>query len=394
MVRLNVDSAGVERTDATVIATIPAGAGVQGGSCTVRGADGSVLPAQLGRDEQGQRVVQFVVPKLAADKPVTYELNFGDGPASAAVFAFADGDGYRDLTFAGKGVLRYMDKYDPADHLNTFKPYHHVFDFHHPGAFITKGPGGLYTHHRGLFFGFNKTQYGDFWHCPPVKPEEQAKDPSLKPVSQRHDHFVADREFAGPVAARQVSVVNWVGKDGTTPVARDTREVTAWRVSPSKLVLDYVITVEALKDDGLKLAGDPQHAGFHFRAAQEVAGESTGAKGGNAAYVRPKGATLTKNDEWVNTPWVACSFDIQDNRYTVVHLDHPSNPKPTTYSTRGYGRFGAFFVTDVAKDKPLTLTYRVIVLDAKAQPEVNEDTGTALYKDFTTPIKVSAVNAN
>ena len=44
---------------------------------------------------------------------------------------------------------------------------------------ITKGPGGRYTHHRGIYFGFNKTAYGDFWHCPDV--------------SQRHESFDTKR---------------------------------------------------------------------------------------------------------------------------------------------------------------------------------------------------------
>jgi hypothetical protein len=29
-------------------------------------------------------------------------------------------------------------------------------------------------------------------------------------------------------------------------------------------------------------------------------------------------------------------------RYSITHMDGPENPDPTTYSTRPYGRFGAF----------------------------------------------------
>lgn len=34
----------------------------------------------------------------------------------------------------------------------TNKPFHHVFD-HLTGNMITKGSGGLYSHHKGIFFG-------------------------------------------------------------------------------------------------------------------------------------------------------------------------------------------------------------------------------------------------
>src|SRR5207248_327107 len=145
-----------------------------------------------------------------------------------------------------------------------------------------KGPGGKYTHHRGIFFGFNKTQFGDFWHCPDV--------------SQRHDKFLADREFTGPVAARAASIVNWVSKDEQTH-ARDTREVTAWHVADDVLVLDYDITVESLANEPLQLHGDAHHSGFHFRAAQEVAdAKSPEGKENGTTYTRPEGAIDKKND--------------------------------------------------------------------------------------------------
>ena len=46
--------------------------------------------------------------------------------------------------------------------------FHHVYD--PSGKFlVTKGVGGLFTHHRGLFYGFMKATYGkntvDIWHC-------------------------------------------------------------------------------------------------------------------------------------------------------------------------------------------------------------------------------------
>src|SRR5689334_3640942 len=72
--------------------------------------------------------------------------------ATASPFRFVDGDGYRELHYQGRPIYRYMIKYDPKDRENTYKPFHHVYGFHDEG-FITKGPGGMETHHRGIFFG-------------------------------------------------------------------------------------------------------------------------------------------------------------------------------------------------------------------------------------------------
>jgi hypothetical protein len=318
----------------------------------------------------GHYQVLWVEPNLPAGRSRLYELAVEQGQSRRG-FEFAQREGARDITYAGKGVLRYMNRFDPNDFDNTFKPFHQVFDLGGGTEFITKGAGGSFTHHRGLFFGFNRTQYGDFWHC---------KDG----VSQRFDRFIEDQQFAGPIAAREASVVNWADKSGQ-PVARDTRAVTAWQVADSLRIFDWVITLEALKDDGLKLDGDPQHAGFHFRAAQEVAEGASGTSGGSATYVRPASARFTRNDEWLETPWVACSFVVKGNPYTVLHMDHPDNPRPVTYSTRAYGRFGAFFKGAVEKGKPMVLKYRIAVVAGQAPDQA---TLTRMYSDYTSPATV------
>ena len=93
--------------------------------------------------------------------------------AAAAGFAWEDGENETTLTYDGRPALRYMheplDESSPEAREATIKPFHHVFS---PDGetLLTKGPGGLYTHHRGLFFGFNKVTHGDdpecdVWHC-------------------------------------------------------------------------------------------------------------------------------------------------------------------------------------------------------------------------------------
>ena len=63
-----------------------------------------------------------------------------------------------------------LDTSTPESREATYKPYHFMYS-PDGSILLTKGPGGLYTHHRGLFYGFSKITYGngktcDTWHCP------------------------------------------------------------------------------------------------------------------------------------------------------------------------------------------------------------------------------------
>ena len=128
---------------------------------------------------------------------------------------------------------------------------------------------------------------------------------------------------------------------------------------PGGTQIDWA-TVLTTKLPKVRLDGDPQHAGFHFRATQEVS------KNGkeNTYYLRPDGkgkAGETRN--WdakgrdakaVNLPWNAMSFVVGGKRYTVLRINHPDNPKETRGSERDYGRFGDYFEYDLTPTKPLS----------------------------------------
>ncbi len=69
--------------------------------------------------------------------------------------------GTADLFLGDKPVIRYMYAYDTSTDTRaheTYKVFHHVYD---PGSetIITKGPHGKYTHHRGMYVGWNKTGF-------------------------------------------------------------------------------------------------------------------------------------------------------------------------------------------------------------------------------------------
>jgi len=265
---LALDGGTVARKNVPVEATVSGDLGSSKAAAwmlVVPGALGHPIPAQVELTDKGA-IIRWVEPELLPGQAKTYDLVAADAPAEGG-FRYVDGDGFRDLAYNDKGVLRHMTRFDPADHVNTFKPFHHVYGLHDEG-FITNGPGSdewnadpkaiRFPHHRGLFFGFNKTPYGDFWH-------------GTNGVSQQFRKYDTSRQFTGPVVAREASVIEWVAKDGK-PVIRDTRELTTWRVSDKEYVLDFDVTLESLTGEAIPLSGDSQHAGHNTPVSETYDG--------------------------------------------------------------------------------------------------------------------------
>jgi hypothetical protein len=336
--------------------------------------------------------LHFIVDELprgtTAHWTATISDEAPDSAASAAGFHWQDTAGdHEDLLYGDRTLLRYMyhalDASTPERRVETYKVFHHVFD---PSGktLLTKGAGGEFTHHRGLFFGFNKVTYDgnkkcDIWHC---------KDTAF----QSHDGFL-DTE-AGPVLGRQRVAIGWHGlKDEV--FANEQRELTVYRPvsGDAGFLIEFASRVRTA-DGNITLDGDPQHAGFHFRAVQEVADEAK-AKKSQTIYIRPDGVgkigetrnwEKDKRTDQVNFPWKGMSVMIGGQRYTIGYLDKPTNPKEARFSERDYGRFGSYFEYTISPDHPLEVNYRVWVQPGEMQPEQIA----ALDNDFVNPIVVVA----
>ncbi len=111
-------------------------------------------------------------------------------------------------------------------------------------------------------------------------------------------------------------------------------------------------------------------------------------------YVRPDGVGKpgeTRN--WdpktgkgpINLAWNAMSFVRDGQRYSVAYLDRPGNPKEARFSERDYGRFGSYFVFDVTRDKPLSVSYRLWEQKGLMTPEQVAEKDA----DFVEPVKVT-----
>ncbi len=312
-----------------------------------------------------------VLQSLKADEQlkVTRGLPFSTDHVPSYKFTEAKGE-HIDLGFDehGRKILRFVDKpHDAKDHYLTFKPFHQMFDPKDGKTLLSSGAHPntkefLFPHHRGLFFGFNKITYGDnqtadIWH---------GTDNVFSSVDK------ITEKVAGPVFARHTAAISWHGKDGKT-FADEKRTVTVYHV-PGGTLLEWS-TVLSTALDSVKLDGDPQHAGFHFRATQEVS-KSTAKQ---TYYLRPDGKgkdgetrnwdAKGKDPKTVDLPWNAMSFVTNEKRYTVLRVPHPDNPKGTRGSERDYGRFGDYFEFTLTPKTPLKLKYRIWLQEGEMTKE-------------------------
>jgi len=368
-------------------------------SATVTSEDGKTFPADvvapslLSGAAAGQRELVFILPSLKSGQSATFKAALATAAGEGFKWVETPGDNI-ELSYKDRKVLRYWCKtYDetPANREATYKVFHQMYD---PAGqrLVNKGPGGKFTHHRGVFYGFNKIAFGttkcDIWHC-------------TNGTHQSHGKVVQSE--AGAVIGRHLLLINWVGPDKAT-FAEELRELTIFN-TPGGTLLEFQSRVTS-KVGTVTVGGDPQHAGFHFRAHLDVADKTEA----DTYFIRPDGvgkksadmpeqkpgkdgkipAKLAETRNWtgkdslksVNLPWNGMSFVVGDKRYTAGYLDHPSNPKEARYSERTYGRFGSYFESEFTNEKPLDVRYRIWLQDDAASIE----TLTTKSTDFATPI--------
>lgn len=335
----------------------------------------------------GNPELLVLVPELRAKQAKTLEVRRlipPAGPLPPFRLAWKDvGKHSVELRLGGlspRPILRYTQfTFDPKASANpltnpTIKPYHHVFDSTGK-TLLTNGPDGKYPHHRGVYFGFNQISYegkkADVWHC--RNGESQRADP--KQVKENGNLFGLHRLN-----------VAWHGQDGGV-FANEERELAAYEFSGATMI-DFRSRLKTDITGGVKLDGDPQHAGFHFRASSAVEGHDK-----ETYFLRPDGkGEPGKEINWdpktkkgpVNLPWNAMSFVIDGKRYTVLYLDHPDNPKEARQSERTYGRIGTYFEYQLTPQKPLFVKYRLWIQSGEMTVEQCE----ALSKAFVEPVKV------
>ena len=350
---------------------------------------------------KGVYELQFVLPELAKGDSLELAASKSGLNPNRLFQWHDDGSTQAELQFGDRPVIKYM--YEPVDDSSkqrrgeTYKVYHQVYT-PDGSRLITKGPGGLFPHHRGLFYGFNRISYGgqkaDVWHC--SKGESQGQRKSLEQVG-------------GPVMGRDLNAIHWRGQDGQ-PFVSEVRETTSRKIGTATMI-DFHSTLENVSEHTIEFRGDPQHAGFQFRASQDVPDHTKHL----TYYIRPDGvgepgkfrnwsgkkneSELNRNH--INLPWNALCMALPKDaenaqgklaetdvdRFTVCYLDSPDNPKPSRFSERDYGRFGSYFESDLKPGESFSINYRVwIQAGAMSLDEIN-----ALSRDFVDPVAVKLV---
>ena len=225
----------------------------------------------------------------------------------------------------------------------TRKVYHHVLGPH--GQLLTKGAGGKFGHHRGLFVGWNQTRWRgqtlDFWHMNGGESQQFAGYARPASLGMRND--------------AQVSRITWLAPDGTV-VLRELRGLEVVAEGEHFFTLHLRVRLSAPNGD-VELRGDPQHAGQQFRALQRFAEDAS-------EPVRYRRATTAKpqgNDVWTDCEWIAAVLPLPEQPVTVLRVEGAANPGDAIWSTRGYGRFGAMRDADVTATRPLQLDQYYVI---------------------------------
>lgn len=349
--------------------------------------EGQVVPTSLfapvprGPFGMVHRDIVFTLPSLAAGSTISVNAELkpaAEAAASRPRLTWADEPGSAVLLLAGRPVVRYeMPTYDASTEekrLVSYKPFHHVFD-PDTGIRLTKGDGGQFTHHRGIFFGYSRISHGadkrtmsDCWHC-------------KKPARQEHRQVL--EQVSGPVEGVQRVTIDWMGSDDSR-VLGETRELAIVPV-PAGTIIEFASRLVA--DAPVRLDGDPQHSGVHFRASNEVHDSTKN----QTYYLRPgvkaepgKFRNWPEDKTYVNAPWHAVSFVVGGRRSTVLRVNRPDNPGEARMSERDYGRFGSYFEYELAPDRPLQVGYRFWV-----QPgDLTLDEAARIAADYQKPADV------
>jgi hypothetical protein len=340
-----------------------------------------------------RRELHFLTPALKAGDALKLQAVLSTAKTEGAPsvqFAWTDKPGeYAELRLGDAPVLRYeckaFDDSTKEKRDETFKVFHHLYDPSGKRLVTKGGTGGLYPHHRGLFYGFKDVTYDDkkvdIWHCPEAY--------------QEHEKTLS--EEAGPVLGRHRVLIAWRGKNKEV-FAHEERELTVYNTPGGRLV-QFASRLTPEKGLTVKLDGDPQHSGFHFRADNEVAERDDAAKKNKTeqetVFIRPDGVgKFGEERNWdpktkdgpVNLPWDAMSFVLGKQRYTAAYLDRPDNPKEARGSERTYGRIGSYFVAEATEKKPVVVAYRVWLQEGQMKPEEVA----AKSADFVAPPEATA----
>ncbi|MBI1321405.1 MAG: hypothetical protein GC168_20980 [Candidatus Hydrogenedens sp.] len=252
-----------------------------------------------------------------------------------------------------------LTPFDKKHAEETYKVYTHLMDFAGEKP-ITKGAGGKFTHHRGLFIGWKDTMVDgrdyDTWH-----------------MSNCYQQAESEETAEGV----QKLAIDW-NKPNGKPFIKEQRTLTLSDGPDGARIIDFASHLESLEGD-IELKGDLQHAGMQVRMSNEVSEHEE-----STQYILPEGAEELDDDKVVGAWWACASVEVDGKRYWVMHMTPPDllTGEPV-YSIRRYARFGAFFEPLLKADTPLDLKFRVLYTEKELDPAACQ----ALYDAYAAGVK-------
>ncbi|MGB6220313.1 DUF6807 family protein [Haloferula sp.] len=218
----------------------------------------------------------------------------------------------------------------------------HLSLFGVDGEIVTQDePDAQFPHHRGVFIGWDEivSPLGshDLWHM----------DTGRMSTAEIEKVVIEDDGVSLLVR------IDWMA----TPDDPGERLLTEWRtISISRpegvTQVDTHCKLEAAR--ALNVGGDLQHAGFHFRAHDEVSGRTN-----ETRFMESPAGLYAGND----LEWSQMLFGRGARSYGVGLFNAPGNPVEEL-SQRTYGRFGYYFSQPIGQGESLALDYRVRLFEA------------------------------
>jgi hypothetical protein len=218
-------------------------------------SNGEQTPVQYEENDDGNNLLWFSAEVPAGETKTFVPSQQED--CGGLTFQWENGDDHisRLLIDGTPGIEYHFPEFDLENYEETMKPFHHVFA-PDGSRLITKGIGGTYTHHRGIFYGYNQVRIG-----------EDAENMNLWSVREdrgevtEHSGFL--KEWAGPVFGGHQIRIDWKDSAGNV-FADEIREIKVYKRSDNELLIDIKSDLTSLVDD-LHLDGDLHHAGIQFQ---------------------------------------------------------------------------------------------------------------------------------
>jgi hypothetical protein len=284
-------------------------------------------------------------------------------------------------------VMPELDESSPGRRIETSRPFHHIFS---PDGSIrlTRENLGKQQTLCGMTYGFSNFTYGkgktcDLLHCTgdahqqalmgwligmelgteedlgAIEKDENPYD-HVSLCQNIYWHPKATYDADGRSVQSRKSIADEHRVVGICRRIHDERQ--GWEI-------DFMSMLHTRETMPIHLGDNGNGAGLRFCATEKLAKDTANL----SYYLRPNGKgkpgeclrwdpNNPNSEESINCKnrrWTALCFVLNNQRYTVLCIEHPTNPKPSYYDEDASGCFGASFSADISRDESLTVIYRL-----------------------------------